>query len=146
MNAQTFEEFRASVRELTPEQAQLELGYMAGDDCAAVLVYGAGVLERLESGAFYLLIGRDDWQGTQAELERVLFLNWSVCEIYDFSQSHAVEWLDMFCDWRGLPHQCAAELLHEQLQAPPHARDPSTRYNIEWLTWFCDAWGACDAN
>lgn len=144
MKAQSFMEFRDSKKTISTQFIEDELGMIAYEDTESAVLYSAGMIEKLIDGTFYLNIGRDEYKGELELLERILYLEWAISEVFDFSLDHAIEWFEMFCEWRGLEITDARELLLMQKQKQFSTRSQDLQYNVNWLEWFISEWEAAE--
>lgn len=144
MKAQSFKEFRDSKRTVSTQFIEAELGMIAYEETQSALLYSAGMIEKLNDGTFYLNIQRNEYKGELELLERILYLEWAISEVFEFSLDHAIEWLEMFCEWRGLEVTDARELLLMQMKEQSETRSQGLQYNVDWLEWFIAEWEAAE--
>lgn len=144
MKAQSFKEFRDSKRTILAQFIEVELGLIAHEETQGALLYSAGMIEKLNDGTFYLNIQRNEYKGELELLERILYLEWAISEVFEFSLDHAIEWLEMFCEWRGLEVTDARELLLMQMKEQSETRSQGLQYNVDWLEWFIAEWEAAE--
>lgn len=144
MKAQSFKEFRESKETISTQFIEAVLGMIAHEETQCALLYSAGMIERLNDGTFYLNIQRNEYSGELELLERILYLEWAISEVFEFSLDHATEWLEMFCEWRGLEVADARELLLLQMKEQSATRSQGLQYNVDWLEWFIAEWEAAE--
>lgn len=117
----------------------VDLDYYAGSSTVAVWIYGeASYIDELESGEFHLIIARDEWIGSRADLEERLYFEHYVSECQsndDKTLDKLTELLAAWCLWAKLA-LCSADEIRAELEGDDR--------RVYWLDWFIREWNEAE--
>lgn len=148
-NLFTLAKFRTTGEEVSIEEGCARLGmdrsaYELTDNATSFLIYDDWLYIEVAPvlpGGHGLIIERDYFTGTRAQMEAQLYFGWYVTEcVAHYTLDGLSDLLAEWCDWTGLPKNSADEILCDLVETEPRDRTPAQYRQIAWLEWFSRVW------